>query len=300
MKLLWKGAALLAVLMGLANAAGGAEAKTPRPFASDRISVTVTGSGPDVVLIPGLGSTPRIWKSTIAGVPGYRYHLVQAKGFAGTKPEANAQGPVAAPVAAEIGRYVSAAGLKAPAVVGHSMGGTIGLMLAAREPAKVGKLMVVDMPPFASAMVGGPSTTAETMRPIAENIRRAMSAAPTPQGEAMLAMTIDGMVRTAAERPAILADSRASDRGAVANAYYEILTTDLRPELPRVTAPMTVLYVTPAGAPLNDAGVDAFYRASYAGARRATLKRVPDAAHFIMLDQPARFRAELKAFLVAK
>jgi pimeloyl-ACP methyl ester carboxylesterase len=30
---------------------------------------------------------------------------------------------------------------------------------------------------------------------------------------------------------------------------------------------------------------------------KLTLKRVPDSAHFIMWDQPARFQAEVKEFL---
>ena len=79
-----------AMLPGAACAAGSATQQTtaaaqaPRaPFASERIGVTVRGSGPDVVLIPGLTSSPQVWESTIAAVPGYRYHLVHVSGFAG-------------------------------------------------------------------------------------------------------------------------------------------------------------------------------------------------------------------------
>lgn len=113
-----------------------------------------------MILIPGLGSAPRAWASTVAALPGYRYHLVQVKGFAGVPAEANVEGNVAAPVAAEIARYIRSAGLSRPAVVGHSMGGTIGLILAAREPQSVGRLMVVDMLPFMGAMFGPPGSTA--------------------------------------------------------------------------------------------------------------------------------------------
>jgi pimeloyl-ACP methyl ester carboxylesterase len=58
----------------------------PRPFESGRISVVTTGSGPDVVLIPGLATSRDVWRGTIAAVPGYRYHLIQIEGFAGTPP----------------------------------------------------------------------------------------------------------------------------------------------------------------------------------------------------------------------
>ena len=48
---------------------------------------------------------------------------------------------------------------------------------------------------------------------------------------------------------------------------------------------------------MTDAQADAIYRGAYAALRKATLSRVPDSAHFIMIDQPERFRAEVKAFL---
>ena len=269
-------------------------------FSSDRISVTVVGSGPDVILIPGLGSSPKAWTSTVATVPGYRYHLVQVKGFAGVPAEANASGNVAAPVAAEIARYIRENRLGKPAVVGHSMGGTIGMMLAARNPDAVGRLMVIDMLPFLGAMFGGPAATPDSVRPIATQIRNGIAGPSTPAGEQQLEQTINGMIRTEAARPAVLADSRASDRNAVANSYHELVTTDLMPELARVTVPVKVLYVTPVGAPgapLTDARMDTIYQSAYRNAPNATLTRIPDSAHFIMFDQPERFQRELRAFL---
>ena len=74
-------------------AAASAHAQTSA-FASDRISVSVKGSGPDVILVPGLTSSPAAWKHVAADVPGYRYHYVRVKGFAGTAAEGNAKGEV--------------------------------------------------------------------------------------------------------------------------------------------------------------------------------------------------------------
>ncbi len=45
-------------------------------FSSERISVKTQGAGGDVILIPGLNSSPRVWAEMIAAVPGYRYHLL--------------------------------------------------------------------------------------------------------------------------------------------------------------------------------------------------------------------------------
>src|SRR3546814_19728471 len=51
-------------------------------------------------------------------------------------------------VADYIDDCITDAGRPAPAVVGHSLGGLTGLMIAARAPQEVGKLMVVDAVPF--------------------------------------------------------------------------------------------------------------------------------------------------------
>ena len=271
---------------------------TATAFASDRITVQVVGRGPDVVLIPGLSSSPRAWASTVAGLPGYRYHLVQLNGFAGLPASGAAgEGPVAAPAAEEIARYIRTSGLRKPAVVGHSMGGTMAMMVAARHPELVGRLMVVDMFPFMGAMFGGPTATPETLRPIASQIRKGITEGSGPAAEAQMRQTIAGMVKTESLRAEPTEDSLRSDRSVSGRAFEELILTDLRPELPKIAAPTTVLYVTPTGAPLTDAQMDAFYRASYAALPGATVKRIPDSAHFIMLDAPDRFREELRAFL---
>lgn len=266
-------------------------------FASDRISVEVRGSGPDVVLIPGLSSHPQVWESTIAALPGYRYHLVHVAGFAGKAPEANATGPVLVPVSEEIARYIREAGLERPAIVGHSMGGSWALLVAGRNPGLVSRVMVVDMLPFIGAMFGGPNATAENLRPIAEQIRAGMTSATPEARRAQVEQMIAGMIRTETLRPRAIEQSLTSHSPTSAQGFYDLVVTDLRPEVARLGVPLTVLYTDPAGAPLTPEQIDQFYRASYAGAPRAVVRRVPDSAHFIMFDAPESFQRELREFL---
>jgi pimeloyl-ACP methyl ester carboxylesterase len=266
-------------------------------FKSDRIVVTTDGSGPDVILIPGMTSSPSAWTAPKATIPGYRYHYVQVKGFAGTPAGANADGPVAAPVTEEIARYIAEEKLERPAVIGHSMGGTMAMMLAARHPDSVSKIMVVDQIPFMGVMFGPPGTTAESVKPAADAILAQFKASTPEQSDKRIAEMSAGMVRNAAHRQTVIAEGRASDRAVTRNAFHELIVTDLRPELAKITVPATVLYVTPAGVPLTDAQMDAVYAASYAPLKGAKLVRIPDSAHFIMADNPERYRAEMKAFL---
>jgi pimeloyl-ACP methyl ester carboxylesterase len=281
-----------------ADGARQPEAASVRPaFASERLSVEVVGSGPDVLLIPGLSSSPDVWRSTVAAVPGYRYHLVHVAGFAGKPAAANGSGPVVEPVAEEIARYIREAGLKTPAIVGHSLGGTWAMRVAGRNPGLVSRVMVVDMMPFLGAMFGGPRATVESVRPIAEQMRTGIATSAGEARRKQVEQTIAGMVRTEALRPQIVEHSLASDPAASGQAMYDLVTSDFRPDVAKIKVPLTVLYVRPAGAPVTDAQMEQYYAMSYSGASQAVLKRIPDSYHFIMFDAPDAFRSELKAFL---
>jgi pimeloyl-ACP methyl ester carboxylesterase len=278
-------------------------------FVSDRIHVRVDGDmdGRDIILIPGLSSSPEIWQETVDHLTaqdgvGWRVHRIHVQGFAGAPAEGNAQtaatpGLVAAPVAEEIARYIRENNLPKPAVVGHSMGGTIGLMLAARHPDLVGRLMVVDMVPFMGAMFGPPGTTAESVTPVADQIWAAQANSPREAYVAQATTAINGMINTESRRAEALEDMRESDQKVSAAAFRELVTTDLRPELSRITAPTEAVYVKFNDARMTNAVTDMIYRTSYANLPNVTLKRIDDSAHFIMFDQPQAFQAELDDFL---
>jgi pimeloyl-ACP methyl ester carboxylesterase len=257
----------------------------------------------EIILIPGLSSSPEIWQGTVdhlAQAPrgeGWRIHRIHIQGVAGAPAEDNASGDVSAPVAADLVRYIAEQGLNRPAVIGHSMGGTIGMMLAARHPDQVGRLMVVDMVPFMGAMFGPPGTTAESVAPMADQIYAGMTGATDEQYRQQAAAAVTGMINTESRREEALEDMRRSDQKVSAAAFRELVATDLRPELPRITAPTEVLYVKFNDPRMTNEITDAIYQASFANLPGAILTRIDGSAHFIMLDQPARFAAEVNAFL---
>ncbi|MFN3387683.1 MAG: alpha/beta fold hydrolase [Allosphingosinicella sp.] len=257
-----------------------------RPFRPTRISVKVHGRGPDVVLIHGLSASRSVWNATIAALPGYRYHLVQMLGFAGTPAGGNAgRGPVAAPVADEIARYIAAEGLKAPAVVGHSMGGSVAMMLAARRPTAAGKVMVVDMVPAPRRIAGVPAAAAG---PLAKLLSGEIA------GVDRLRQDLKGVIGRFGSADWLETDS---DTSVVGRSLQELIATDLRPELPRIRAPLTVLYACPEPLRVSRPAIDRFYAQAYARRPATRLIAVPRSGHMIMHDQPAAFRAALKAFL---
>jgi pimeloyl-ACP methyl ester carboxylesterase len=265
-------------------------------FKSDRIIVTTTGEGADVILIPGLSSSASVWDTTVKAVPGYRYHVIQVKGFAGFPAEANAAGPVVAPVAEEIARYIVSEKLNRPAVAGHSMGGSVGMMMTARHPGLVSRLMVVDMIPFMGAMFM-PNATPQSVEPVAAQIRDGMINAPADMRLKTMEQTIGGMIKTESFQAAAMKHALDSDPATSGRVMYELITTDLRPELVNIKVPLRVLWVLPPSAPTTAEQMAGYYQMSYANAPTASLRQVTDSYHFIMYDQPEVFQAELKAFL---
>ncbi|MGX4642628.1 alpha/beta fold hydrolase [Massilia sp. SYSU DXS3249] len=270
------------------------------PFASNRVSVRVEGTGPDVILIPGLNSSPRAWASTVAALPGYRYHLVHLSGFAGQPAGANSEGAVAAPVAEEIVRYIRAAKLERPALIGHSLGGTIGMLLASRHPDVLSRLMVVDMFPYLGMLYAGPAAPPARVEALADQIAAGMRAATPEQRNRGAIETIHAMVDTEAMRPVAIKDALDSDFEVGVRAYHELFVTNLIPQLPRIRVPVTVLYIQPKSVPVPPEQFDAGYRIGYAPVKQLTIRRIPDSAHFIMWDQPQRFQAEARAFLAGR
>ena len=247
-------------------------------FASRRIMVTVRGSGRDVLLIPGLASGPGIWNGVTGQMPGYRWHLVHVRGFSGLAADANGSGPVVQPMADEIARYIAAAGLRRPAVVGHSMGGTLAMMQGIKGLAS--RVMVVDMLPAGAAMVGG---TANGMGYLADQLSQYFTG--TAAGRRYLAQIV-------AQAPG----AEGSNPEVIATALRDLANTDLGPQLGRIGVPMSVVYAVGADQ-AQSVEITRRFRAAYAAKKDAKLLPIGPSGHVVMADQPTRVNAALGNFL---
>jgi len=275
-----------------------ASAFAPIPaFQSDRIVVTTQGSGPDVILIPGLASTAEVWRRTADRLDDrYRVHLVSIRGFGDIPVGANGQGAVLAPVAAEVRRYITSQRLDRPAIVGHSMGGLIALRVAADGGASVGRVMAVDASPFFPSLIS-PGATVGDIEPIARIGYQALmflgDEVLRTQGTAM-GFQLGG----ASDSLFGAMGWQGGDRATLAQSLYEVMTTDLRSRLPDVRAPVTVVYGWSRDDASPRAHIDGLFRAGYRSLRTpARFEPVEGAEHMVMIDQPARFMEVLNRFL---
>lgn len=248
-----------------------------------------------VYLIPGLSSPRQVWDGIAPDLARDRQVLlVQVNGFGGDDIGQNGKPGMTDGIIADLLSDAARRGAKRPAVIGHSYGGLIGMILAARHPDRVGRLLVVDTLPFFGRLFD-PAATPASIAPRAEQLR-AMTVAGADRMKAMPAVTTDpgGIWSNTPEGRIKVANwGLKADQRAVAQALYEDIVADIGPELAKVTAkPFTILYA----AGIGEAQAKAVWEPAYAGTP-ARLVAIPDSYHFIMLDQPKRFAAEVKAFL---
>jgi pimeloyl-ACP methyl ester carboxylesterase len=292
-----RGPSILISFALLAGACDSAPTPEPTAFTSERIAISMRGQGPDLILVPGVGAHADVWSGIADSLDdNFRIHVVQVNGFAGIPASSNTDGPVAAPVADEIARYVQELKLERPGLVGHSMGGTIGMMIAARHPDVLGKLMVLDMPPFLGPVVAPPGASPDSIRAMAEKLRAGFAQTPV-DSPTVLEQMIPTMTQSDSARGVLLRHAKASHRPTMGNAMHELMVTDLRPELSRITIPMVVLYVLPQGVPVSAEQFDSGMRESFANAPQARLVRVDSSNHYILIDQPGRLVAEIRTLM---
>ncbi|WP_373472421.1 alpha/beta fold hydrolase [Sphingorhabdus lacus] len=263
------------------------------------------GDVDDVILIPGLATSREVWDATRAAQRScVRLHVIQIRGF-GDAAEANGEGPVLEPFVRELGDYIAdrimAGGGKKPLIVGHSLGGLSGLMIAARYPDLVRKVMVVDALPFIGTLFH-PAATVDLVRPQAERLAASIRSAygqpkpvdtgrdPGPQSQA------GGLTNNPRGRMTVDRWSRNSDPRVIAQALLDVMTTDMRPELSKISAPVTLLYAQDDSAMTVEQSTAAFLP-QYSGTPNFKATQIGGSYHFIMLDQPEKFAKALTDFI---
>lgn len=259
------------------------------PFA-----VQVAGSGRPMILIPGLGCGANVWDGTVGHFKDRcQCHVLTLAGFAG-QPSIN--GPFLETLRDGMIRYITDKKLERPVLVGHSIGGTLAFMIAAKAPDKVSPIVAVNGVPCLSVLMD-PTSTPENVKPVAEK-ERARVQAQTPEEFARENRLILGTMITSPKEVARVATlSTRSDPKAFAQAFYELLMLDLRKEVKAIRTPVLLIGSTvqlPAG---ERKKAEERYQEQVAAAPRRKVLFAPKARHFIQLDEPEFFYREVESLL---
>ena len=279
-----------AIIVGIAVAIGSSAHAAQAPF-----DVRVTGTGPDVLLIPGLASSGAVWDATVKQLcTQHRCHVFTLAGFAGVPAQ---PGPLLDHVDAALAEYIEQQHLKAPLVVGHSLGGYLALRLAIEHPADVGRLVIVDALPALGA-VRMDSLTPQQLHDFAPQMRAQLMAQDPAAYAAGQAQQIATLVTAPDDVARVQAWGRQSDRVTVIDAMADMLGDDLRPRLGAIKAPTLVMGSWIAYKDQStEAATRAVYERQYKSLAGVRIAMSPAGRHFIMLDDPAWFETTLEEFI---
>jgi hypothetical protein len=167
------------------------------------------------------------------------------------------------------------------------------------HPSQVDRLMIVDALPYFPVLLarGGPVPSPAEVDPIATMMRDKVKARyGRPMDPATTKADVDSLAMNPASRVKMAQWAAQADPRVTGQLLYEDMSTDLLPALPTLTMPITVV-VPWTDTPFGQDRTMAFYHRQYDAAPKVSFAPVAQAGHFVMLDQPAKFRAELDAFL---
>jgi pimeloyl-ACP methyl ester carboxylesterase len=254
--------------------------------AQSQFQVVVKGKGEPVLLFPGFGCTGEVWNETVASLSkNYECHIFTFAGF-GKVPAI--EGPWLSNIKDALLKYVKEKNLKRPTIVGHSLGGTLGLWLAILEKDTFKKIIVVDALP----------STAALMIP---NYNGDIIPYDNPQSKMMLEMDSASFATMSGQSVPYLCLNKdkhntirawigQTDRKTYVKGYIDLLNLDLRKQIRDIKTPVTVLAATSP----DRATVEKVYKTQYAGLPSVDIQYAENSAHFLMYDQTEWFINKVK------
>lgn len=248
--------------------------------------VKVTGEGDPILLFPGFACTGEVWDTTVAELSKeYECHVFT---FAGFGDVAAIEKPWLPKIKDGVEAYVLENKLDNPVLLGHSLGGALALWMAA-EGNSYKELIIVDALPSTGALMM-PDFKSEYMVYDSPYNKQLLAMNDT-DFETMVVQMASGMTKEKSNQEIIKNWMILADRETYVYGYTDLLKLDLREDLSKINAPVTILAATePYGLEMAKSTYDLQYKelAEY------TIEFANGSSHFIMYDQPQWFIENLK------
>ncbi len=246
--------------------------------AQNAFRVTVTGKGAPVLLFPGFACTGEVFDETVAVLSKqYECHVFTFAGF-GNVPAI--EKPWLPKIKDQVAAYVKEKKLNNAVIIGHSLGGTLGLWLAATEQTLFKKVIAVDALPCTGAL----------MMP---NYNAASMEYDNPYSKQMLAMDSVSFRKQAEQQTAFMMLNKEkqatvvnwmmmADQKTYVYGYIDLLKLDLREEVANIKIPVVILAATHPSKTM----IEKTYNEQYAKLGNKVIHYADKSAHFVMYDQP--------------
>jgi len=245
----------------------------------------VYGRGRPVILLHGWLGSWALWRQTIEDLgKDYRTYAIDFFGFGESRSQ-----QVSVDLYVElVNQFMHRLGISKAALVGHSMGGTVALGVAAHYPERVANVTVISSP------IVGSSLNVFLKLSGYRYIAKLSYTVPLAKDLLIYTLTRFGGPNGAQTYPMVREDAAKVKADAFFQSIGTLAQADLTPDLPRLTMPILGMYGR------RDLIVDP-------GQGKLLLKYAPtareewyeNAGHFPMMDEPERFRTVLRAFLAS-
>jgi pimeloyl-ACP methyl ester carboxylesterase len=265
--------------------------------AQNYFTAEVKGKGNPLILIHGFSCSGEVWKEVVEHYQkDYECHILTLAGFGGVSPNLNDH--FLESVKDDIIQYAQTKKLKKPVLIGHSMGGYLSFWAAASAPDVFEKIIAVDGLPFFPALQM-PGATAETSRPVAENMKNMFSTQTPEQARAGQKMYLPSMITDPAKINLVAEIASRCDPKTLGQVMYEMYTTDLRDSVAKIGCPVLVLgawiayknYGVTRESSLNS------YKDQIKTIKNCKIELSDTAKHFIFFDDPQWFYEKVDSFL---
>lgn len=248
--------------------------------------IKVTGQGNPILLFPGFACTGEVWDTTVAELSKeYECHVFT---FAGFGDVTAIEKPWLPKIKEGIKAYILENELEDPILLGHSLGGALALWMAA-EGNSYKELIIVDALPSTGALMM-PDFKSEYMVYDSPYNKQLLAMNDT-DFETMVVQMASGMTKEKTDQEIIKNWMIQADRETYVYGYTDLLKLDLREDLSKINAPVTILAATePYGLEMAKSTYDLQYKAL----AEYTIEFANGSSHFIMYDQPQWFIENLK------
>lgn len=256
---------------------------------TNAFEVKISGKGQPMLLLPGFTCPGEVWNDPISKLNDeYKTYQLTYAGFAQVTA---IKLPWYSTLVNEIITYMKVNDLKNTIIIGHSMGGMLAIDIAAQQPERISKIILVDALPCIREIVT-PQLTADQItfdNPYTQQMIEASDSALSITAGYMA----QGMSNNTAKQDQIMRWIMEADRETYVYGYVELLKLDLRDQLTSITTPTLILG---AGFPSKEAAIGNF-ESQYENLPSKTIKIATDSKHFIMFDQPDWLMNEINQFL---
>ena len=239
------------------------------------INAEVLGKGKPILFLPGFTTPGSIWKETVKNLTVTKEaHLISYAGFNGMDP---IEMPWYSSIKKELIIYIKKNNLQDVEIIGHSMGGTLAVDIAAALPNLVTKIILVDALPCMR----------EVMMPNVPDT--------SVQFKGMATMMATNMTDNKEKVETVMNWILEADRKTYVYGYTDLLKLDLRNDLSKIKAKALIL-----GAPTYGTIAKESMEKQYANLANTTVEMAPSGKHFIMFDESEWFYKKVNTFLTSE